>query len=243
MCAKAVFPGDEPEKDVKRMEKLHADVYGLLLNVDTNHPIAQVTAKRWDQLHHLTGDSIVVVAFQPPKTFSQDFRDYWREKLGAREYEKAMKAWKKPVEGRAYDYSGFLEGLRIKETQLPCMVLFTDPHAHEAAIRPIPNWPEDDLYDLLEAIFTDAKECGQLPEAERLEWLKDKLTSPTRRAKDEVGHLTDEAFDYCKAHPAWVALTAISFVIALSTGGILPLTPAIIGILKALKDAVASSPS
>jgi len=212
-------------------------VFGLLLVSDPNHPLVRVIRNRWSELHHLTGRTIALVAFQPPATWAPSLEDYWRQQLGS-SFDRVWADWHsgRGLEpGAAFDYLDLIEDPKLTPSQLPCLALFADLNDREAVVRPLPSWDEASLFKLLENILQTVRECGEKAPEERLNCLRKELTSPKARALASLGHYTDQASDYLREHPALVVTTTISFVLALATGNVLPLSPALIGTLKAVK--------
>jgi hypothetical protein len=81
-----------------------ASVYGLLLNSDPNHPLSKVLSKHWSELHYLTGSQVILLAFQPPTSWSENLKDYWKKQLGGK-FETTWKEWQTPLDaGVAFDY-------------------------------------------------------------------------------------------------------------------------------------------
>jgi hypothetical protein len=73
--------GDTPDDTAERVRGYSAKVDGLLLIDNKNHPLTKLVRQRWDVLHHLTGQDFLLVISQPPATWSDAFRDYWKAKL------------------------------------------------------------------------------------------------------------------------------------------------------------------
>ena len=211
-------------------------VYGLLLTDNPDHPLSKLVEKRWSQLHHMTGSRIMLAAFQPPASWSGGLKEFWREKLG-KDFKSVWKEWEKGVDaGLSFDYLELFEEPRIELSQLPCLALFTDPQERKAVVRSLPDWDEDRLYKLLTGLFEEVRACADREKNERLECLERSLTSPGAVFRDHAGHLADKALRYLKGHPAKVALTSLSFVLALATANVLPLSATVISVFTIVKD-------
>ena len=151
-------------------------------------------------------------------------------------FEKTWQDWQKGLDsGVAYDYLDLFES-PIKPSQLPCLVLFTDPEKHKAVVRSIPNWDVESLYRLFIGMLETISRCYELPPEERLECLRSSLTSPSARTLAELAHMKDQVVDYLKQNPAQTVITTVSLVLALATANVLPLCPAVVSILKVVKD-------
>jgi len=216
-------------------------IYGLLLVSDPHDPVARMVQQRWSELHHLTGDTVLVVTFQPPPTWAESIQDYWRERLG----DSFAATWQDWHNGRglepgaAFAYLDLFDDLKLKATQLPCLVLFTDLEKREAVVRSLPNWDEESLYALLMGMLQSVRECADRPQDERLQCLRAALTAPGPRAAALFGHLADTALHYLHEHPAQAALTSLSFVLSLASGNVLALSPAVVAVLTFAKEALA----
>lgn len=217
----------------------HMDIYGLLISPDPNHPLSKVIINHWNNIHHATGDNILIILFQPPKELTENYKIYWRERLGNK-FEKIFNSWQEvPEQGVAYRFIDLFEEPKIKLTQLPCLVLFTDINDRRAVVRSIPNLAHDKLYIFLLGLFDEMKRCcvnGTSPEI-RLKCLERALTSPSAEIKVRLGDMTD----YLKNNPAQTIITAISFLLALASQNLIPLTPAVIQALMSLRDSVKKS--
>lgn len=210
-------------------------VYGFLLSSSPHDSVSRMVAERWLDLHHLTGDNFVLVVFHPPDQLAERFRAYWRKRLGP-SFGKAWKEWKGlRGEGLAYDYLDYFKP-KLKHSQLPCLILFTDPEERRAVVRPIPDWDVDSLYQFVVGIAETVHESYESPLAERLEFLRKRLTSPTARTRAYLGHVKSKAVDYMKKNPAKVAVTTASLLLSLSTANVLPLAPAFIAVLSEVKS-------
>jgi hypothetical protein len=216
--------------------------YGMLLLDDPKHPMAELVRERWSEINNLTGDRFPLFSFERPVEWTQNYVQYWRNKMGD-QFETNWKKWQEASDpGTAYTYMSLFKPA-LTPRDLPCLVLFTDPEERKVAVRPIPNWDEDSLYDLLKGIVTVVQESADRPKEERLVWLAEELTSPGARFRAAAGHAGTKALDYCKQHPAQVASTTISLVLALSGAGLFALPPAAVAIIKVLKDTIPGSKS
>ena len=210
-------------------------VYGLLLTQDPKHPISQMLRDRWSRLHHLTGSRFLLVVFQPPSDWSENIKDFWKEQLGE-DFEKTWQYWQKGLDsGIAYDYLDLFES-PIKPSQLPCLVLFTDPVKRNAVIVSIPNWDVDSLYRFFTGMVEAIKECYKLQPDKRLECIRSSLASPNAKILSQLDHMKDMTAEYLKQNPAQTIITTVSFVLALATANVLPLSLSIVSILKVVKD-------
>ncbi|MGA3402502.1 MAG: hypothetical protein ABSC95_25100 [Acetobacteraceae bacterium] len=247
------FVQPEPEKSLalalrvkKATEALLASVpnvavYGFLLSADPKHPLSKVVSERWSQLHHLTGDKILLVAFDPPKEWAAGIEDYWKQQLGA-SFKSVWRDWQqgRGVEpGVAYQYLDLFSE-PIQPESLPCLVFFTDLTNRQAVVRSIPNWDEDSLFKFLVAQLEAVRACCDTPAPDRLECLRTSLTSPTAIAGTYLGHLATQITDYVRQNPAKVVVASLGLVIALGTGNVLPLGATAITALTAVKDAFSS---
>lgn len=230
--------GSDPEATLEQIKKFKdITVYGFLLNPDPKHPLEKVLKEHWAEIHHLTGEKVMIVATGAPAEYSDALKEYWKAKLGD-DFEKTWAEWKKkPDAGAAYEYLDMFEP-HLEPSQLPCLVLFTDPDKREALVRPLPSWDADDLFQLLKNIFTVVRDCAEEEdEAERLERLRS-LTSKSAAILTHLEHIKDEAVAYIEKNPTKVVTTVISFALALASGNVIALGPAAVTILKAIKDAL-----
>lgn len=229
---------DEDNATLELMNQLpNVTAYGMLLLDNAKHPMAELVRDRWSEISNLTGDRFMLFSFERPAKFTQNYMRYWRKQLGD-QFEPTWKRWQEAAEpGTAYSYlSLFKPALTPKD--LPCLVLFTDPRKRESVLRPIPNWDKDSLYDLLKGIATAVQESADKPAEERLKWLANELTSPGVRFRASAGHAGARALDYCKHHPALVASTTLSLVLALTGAGLFALPPGVAAVIGVLRDAI-----
>jgi hypothetical protein len=216
-------------------------VFGLLLVSNPGHPINNVIRNRWSELHHLTGNSIALVAFQPPVQWAPSLEDFWREQLGS-SFQQTWADWQsgRGLEGGvALDYLDLVREPQLKPSDLPCLALFTSLDDTRAVIRPLPNWDEDSLFNLMTTILKTVGECAAETESERLDCLRKRLTSPQVHAWTTLGHVGQQIYDYLRQHPALAVTTSVSVVLALATGNVLPLSVAVVEALKIVKDTFA----
>jgi hypothetical protein len=212
-------------------------VYGFLLSTSSHDSLAEMVKQKWMELHALTGKHFLLVVFQAPDHLENDFKVFWEKRLGD-SFSQAWKDWKKPGgDGRAFNYLESFEP-KLKPSQLPCLVLFTDPEARKAIIRPIPDWDVDSLYQLFIGISEAAREASEQPKDNRLQFLEQELTSFSGRAGAYLGYVKEKTAKYVKKHPAKVVATTIGVALALATGNVLPLAPAVIAVLTELKNTV-----
>ena len=228
----------EGEKNVtiELMKQLtNVTAYGMLLLDDPKHPMAELVRERWSEINALTGDHFMVFAFERPAEWTKNYLQYWQAKLGP-DFKTTWKKWQDPPDpGAAYGYLSLFKP-PLTPKQLPCLVLFTDPLEREVVVRPIPDWDKDSLFNLLKGIATVVQQSTDKPQAERLEWLRQELTSPGARFKSAAGHIASLAIDYFKEHPAVVVSTAISLALGLSGAGVFALPTAAVPVLSVLKD-------
>lgn len=235
-----IQPQDDERTTIKLLENFKdVSVYGFLLNPDPNHPLEQVIRERWMEMHYLTGEKIMIVATGAPVEYSENLKNYWKEKLGA-DFEKTWQVWqRKPDAGVAYQY---LERFNLKESQLPCLVLYTDPGEKQAVVRSLPPWDVKSLYRLLKNLLEATRQCtAQVDEEERLMCLADSLTSPSVVILDNLDYVKDKALGYIKEHPAEILKTTASFALALVSGNVIALGPSAVAILEKIKELSESS--
>jgi hypothetical protein len=212
-------------------------VYGFLLSTDLDDSLAEMVKKRWSELHHLTGERFLLGVFQPPAKWEASYRTYWRKHLG-KDFDRIWREWQEFAGGGvAYDYLDLFKP-KLKPSQLPCLVLFTDPMERKAVIRLLPKWDVESLYQLFIYMVEAIDECSDCPKERRLECLRKSLTSPSARTIAYFGYFKRKALDYLRKHPAKAFVTTASLVAALGTGSILPLAPGALEVLKALKKAL-----
>ena len=232
---------DATEAMIRRLPNV--GVYGLLMTSDPEDSLSQVVRKRWAELHHRSGDHVLLLGFNPPDTWAEALLDDWRSQLGDA-FDTTWADWQRGYgleAGAALGYLDFVTGPEVKATDLPCIVLFTDLEGKKAVVRPLPDWPPDELFDLLGAMIDVMVECVAIvPAEERLERLRATLTSPSKRARVSLRHVFDRAAGYLREHPAVVASTTVSLIIALATANVLPLSAGVLAILNEAKDTLKS---
>ena len=215
-------------------------VYGLLLTPSTDDVLSRVVRARWSELHHRSGGKVLLVAFTPPDAWPDALVDSWRKELGD-DFESLWADWERGYGlegGAALEYLGFTSEPKIDAKDLPCVVVFTDLQDRRAVVRRLPEWSEKDLYDLLCALVDVMVAGADVAPEHRLEWLRDELTSPGARARATLGHLFDKTHEFLRRHPAVVASTAISLVVALATANVLPLSASALAALKEARGAL-----
>src|ERR1043166_6498834 len=181
------------------------EVFGFLLCSSADDSLSKMIQARWLDLHHLTGDKFVLVAFQTPEGVEDQFKAYWKKRLGSA-FTRAWKDWKKlSGEGVAYDYLQHFQP-SLKPSQLPCLVLCTDLTERRAVIRPMPDWSTDELYHLFVGFVETIHESYDVPKEERLDFLARALTAPTARTSAYLGYIQRRAVAYMKKNPAKVAV-------------------------------------
>ena len=209
-------------------------VYGLLLVPDPTHPLAKTVQDHFYELHHLTGEKFLLGVFQPPAQWSEGFKDYWRNKLG-NDFESTWQSWQRGLEpGVSYDYTDLFEE-PLKDSQLPCLALFTDLKEKKAIVRSLPKWNEDEELKLLINIFEKVKDCCNYSEDQRMGCLQRSLNSPQSLVSDNLAYMKDKAIDYLTKNPTEVLIYSINFIEALAGAGFLPISVTasiVIGIIK-----------
>jgi hypothetical protein len=242
VCAVPIVDG-EKNATIELMKQLpNVTAYGMLLLDDPKHPMAELVRERWSEISNMTGDRFLLFSFERPAEWTQNYMQYWRNKLG-NQFDSTWKKWQDPPDpGAAYGYLSLFKP-PLNPKQLPCLVLFTDPEKRQAIVRPIPNWDKSSLYELLKGIITVVQEASEKPEAERLEWLRKELTSPSARFLTAAGHVGSRALDYFKQHPALVTSTAISVVLGLSGAGLFTLPAVAVSVLNVVKDTISGTKS
>lgn len=220
-------------KLIKQMEDVR--VFGFLLSTAPDDSLAEMVTKRWSELHYLTGEKFLLGVFQPPAGWEASYRTYWRKHLG-KDFSRIWLEWQKFAgRGIAYNYLDFFTP-KLKPSQLPCLVLFTDPMKRKAMVRPLPKWDVESFYQLFVCMVEAIYECTDVPLALRLDCLRKSLTSPSARTRAYFGYSTTKALDYLRKNPAKAVVTTASLVAALGTGTILPLAPGALAVMKALKE-------
>jgi hypothetical protein len=199
--------------------------------------------KRWDELHNLTGDKILLLAFSPPKTFSEEFESFWKKQLG-RSFSSVWSEWAhNKVAHSAYNFDDMFQERKIRRTEMPCLTLFTSLNAKRAVILPIPDWSNYYVWKYLKAVFDTIDECASLTDPEaRFIALERSLNSFPARAKATLGHFATKTADYVKEHPIAVVATSVSVVIALATASVIPIGAAGIVFMKDILKILKSAP-
>lgn len=211
---------------------------------EANHPLARAVSKHWDTIHNLTGNSILLVAFQTPTEWTEAYKAHWRKALGAA-FDQQWQEWQQGIaNGVAYNYLTFCSP-PIIPNDLPCLLLFTDVKRPHALLRQFPkdHWSEEEQYDLLKDICAklriacDDAEFTSLGPDDRLAFLKDKVTSLSARVTPHMHHIAAKALNYFGERPVTIVSLAVNCGILLVEGASLPLAvgPAILNGLKAIK--------
>jgi hypothetical protein len=236
---KGILPaGQDPARTKEILARIpNVKVYGLLLSADSKSALADVVRTRWSELHHLSGDEFVVVAFDPPHEWADGLEDYWRKQLGEG-FEELKKA--APGAGAAFEWRDLFSP-PISAKDLPCLVLFADLESKEAAVRSIPNWDADAIYRFLMAQFDAVRECCGSPQGERLACLRDSISSPGAKARSYLGHISEITAHFVKEHPTTVMMTTVNLAVALGTANVIPLTGTALGALKVIKEVFGKS--
>ena len=212
--------------------------YGFLLTPDPDHPFAGVVRDKWSQLDHRSGGRFALVAFEPPAQWAAAIIDRWRATLGA-DFDATWADWQQSYglePGVAYDYVDYFRAdPPLRAADLPCIVIFCDAQQRRAIIRPIPDWPAEELFAFLCGVIDTVVEHLDVPADRRLDDLATALTSPDARFRSTLGHVAGRALDYLKRNPAKVVTTVLSAVLALGTANVLPLSAAVIAALTAVK--------
>lgn len=236
-------PWRDPEKTKDLLRQLpQAKVFGLLLSADTKSSLAEVVRTRWSELHHLSGDEFVVVAFDAPKEWTPLMEEYWKNQLGDH-FDEVWGDWQKGrglEAGAAFEWRDLFQP-PIAAKDLPCLVLFTDPESKEAVVRSIPDWDADTIYRFLMAQFEAVRSCCAQPPEERLACLRDSVGSTSEKLHTYMGHYAETAWHYLKEHPTTVALTTVNLLVGLATANVIPLTGKAFAALKVVKDVFGKS--
>ena len=223
---------------IKQFPKVTA--YGMLLLDNPRHPMAELVRERWPEISNLTGNRFMLFSFERPDKWTQNYLQYWRNRLGG-QFDPTWKKWQDVTDpGVAYGYMSLFKPA-LTPRQLPCLVLFTDAEERMAIVRPIPDWDKDSLFNLLKGIATAVEASADKPTAERLEWLKKELSSPGARFLSAAGYVGSLVQDYFKKHPALVTSTAISVVLGLSGAGLFTLPTVGVSVLNLLKDTLSGA--
>ena len=130
-----MLPGRTKEATEELLRKLpDIKVFGLLLVSDPSHPINNVIRNRWSELHHLTGNNIALVAFQPPAQWAPSLEDYWREQLGS-SFQQTWADWQsgRGLEaGVALDYLDLVREPKLKPSDLTVPRIVHQPRRHDS---------------------------------------------------------------------------------------------------------------
>lgn len=240
----SLFPGQKtPNMTRELLTKLpRYRVYGLMLTPERDHPFTKLITARWDDLHALTGERMLVLAFKPPKGFSREFKSFWRKELG-KDFSDIWDKWVRSSDARSsYNFVNTFQDRRILRTEMPCLALFTAPDAQRAVILRIPDWSNDDVWTYLKAVFDTIDKCARLADPEaRFDALRHSLTSFPARAKTILGHLTTRATDYVREHPIKVMASTMSVIIALANASLIPIGAAGIIFMKDILGIVKST--
>jgi hypothetical protein len=214
-------------------------VYGLLLSQDPTHPITDVINDHWYDIHYATGDDILIILYQAPPIWIENYKNYWKNRIEYPHFDKVWERWQGGIEpGIAYSDIDLFNP-KIKLTQLPCLALFTDINDRKAVIRSLPFLEPNSLYKFLLAIFEEIKTCCENQEDSdlRSNCLRNALTSPSARVKEKMGDIAI----FLEQHPAQISFTAISFLLALASQNLLPLAPWVMQGLMSIRDTIKQS--
>jgi hypothetical protein len=224
---------------IKDLEDYNYKIYGMLLSNGSTHNLSQVVDNNWMEIHKMTGDEFLLIAFQAPKNWNEHYKDELKQIVG----DSFEQYWKESepdaLRGRSYDFLDKFEP-KIELSQLPCLVLFTDPKKDkpDAVVRTIPNWDERSLYEFLSKMLWTIREISNQKydtDDERLYVLRDKLNNPTAEAMDYYEYAKDKTVDYLRQNPAKIVKASASFVITIATGNIIILSPVVVELLKTMK--------
>jgi hypothetical protein len=236
--ARDVLPADtDAERTLAQIERFPSvTIFGFLLNPDPKHPLAQVLHDHWSEIHHLTGDKVMITAFDPPAEWSEELKEHWKAKLGD-DFARIWGQWQTPRgAGLAFQYLDLFNP-PLQPSQLPCLLLYTNPRERTAVVRSIPDWDATSLYPLLEDMLGIVRLTAAEPDpAKRLETLRESLTSPSTIFVAHLGHAKDKTVAFLKANPALLFTTTINFVLALVSGGAISLGAGATAVLKAIRD-------
>ena len=231
--------GYETKEDILNiLKKIPAmDIYGVLLTKDFKHPLVQMLRDRWYPLHELTGPKFLLIVFKPPDEWRDDFKNYWKGKLGE-DFEKIWDEWQTGFKGKGvFNYAKLFKP-EVKVEDYPCMVLFTDlEHLNEQQVVmcKLPEWDPDSLYELFSGMIQLITKCCEQPTEERLECLQSSLTSYTAKTKAYSKYKGKKVRDYFKKKPVSIVVTTATFALAFANPNVLPIGAAAVAILQALK--------
>lgn len=229
----------KPEDTWNFMEQFSdINIYGVLLIGDFKHPLSKMVSERFDALHILTGNKILLLVFDPPGNFSDLFKNYWEEKLNGK-FDDIWAKWQSGIKPEAAYLYGGLFNPEVDPSQFPCLVLFTDLEKLEnqqVVVVPLPNWNSDDLFKLFKnyIIRSMIKSC-RIPEDKRLAYLQRTLNSRMARIGIHFNHLEDNCIEYIKKHPTQIVVATAGFMSALASGNVLPLGVTAIAFLDTIR--------
>jgi hypothetical protein len=190
-----------------------AKVYGVLMH-DEDTPLSNMVKARWMELHNLLRsqtDEVRFVFFETPAKWTKTYKAFLLERFGGDKarLEKTLKAWVKPRDpGEVYLY---LREFGLKATDLPCLVLFTSVMDKQAAVRRIPDYNEQDLFELFKEIVDRIYDCIDVQPTDdnaRLQCIKQSLTSHRATASASTRHYAQATWEYFKKNPSFVIETA-----------------------------------
>lgn len=214
-------------------------VYGFLLVPDPAHPLAAAIADSWSLLDHRSGPHVALVAFEPPRQWAAATVAAWRDRLGT-DFAATWTDWQASYglePGAAYDYvDAFRTDPPLRNSDLPCLVLFCDPVERRAIVSPVPDWPAADLAQFLGSVVDTLVDHVGDPVAERLDNLAAELTAPGAVFRSRLGRLVHKALDWAKAHPAKIVTAVVDLALLLGTGNVLPLSATAVAVLKEAKS-------
>jgi hypothetical protein len=166
------------------LEKANSRVYGVLLDGEGS-TVSNLVKERWVEFDKMLKRQSNYVTFgflESPLQLPDYYVKRWSARLGVGESELTdfVNLWTRPREqGDEFQYLKEF-GLESQAKAIPCLVLFTKLDSNEAAIRQIPEWKENDLWDFFVAVVDNLYDCSekQPDDADaRLKCIKQSLTS------------------------------------------------------------------
>lgn len=169
--SKAVMPVYTPF--LPELEELVAahpyKFYALLLGRDDDAFLSDYMAKKWKNMHCLSGNDCLFLSVYAPGETDGEILSYWKGKLGD---EFADIFNKIPDPDWSYEYA---RNLGIPFEKLPCLFLGTSLQGKSGFVIKIPQWSEKDLTSLFEFIFGKMNDAAQLSENERLQKMEEEI--------------------------------------------------------------------
>ena len=234
------IPTGKPDKALLPLKEIHdIKIYGFLLTKDDKHPVSEMISKRFSHLHNLSGPNFLLLGFNPPSELSGHFKAYWEERFGEKKFKQIWDAWQKGVmPAESVNYCDLFKP-KIKISQLPCLVLFTDLdnlEEQEVVVRSLPDWDTDSLYDFLSLIIELVRDCCEQPKEKRVKCLRDELTSPKAQMLANYRHIREKTLDFIKENPSYILLAPVCFLLAFANVQMISLSAGAILFLKYIKE-------